>query len=122
MDVAAECARRLRHCRRPPRLAVDDDDAAGDAGGAAGAGLLDLLPERRAEGVARALLPAAVALRVLDDGRGAGAHAAAAVYLLGAGRRLLVPANRFLVPEAGSGARGAQGVLDHEGRRRRAAD
>ena len=53
--------------------------------------------QRRAGAGARPLLRAPVAVRLLDDGRGAGAEPAAAVHVLGAGRRLLVPADRLLV-------------------------
>ena len=78
--------------------------------------------QRRAAGGARPLLHLPVAVRVLDDGPGARAESPAAVHLLGAGRPLLVPADRLLVSEAGGGARSGQGLLDDEGRRRRTAD
>ena len=70
---------------------------------------------------ARPLLRLPVAVRVLDDGRRAGAESPAALHVLGAGRRLLVSADRLLVSEAGSRARRAEGVLDDESRRRRPA-
>ena len=59
-------------------------------------------PPRRA----RPLLRVPVAVRVLDDGPGAGAELPAALHLLGAGRPLLVPADRLLVqrPEAARAA------------------
>ena len=50
--------------------------------------------------VARPLLRLPVALRVLDDGARARAELPAALHLLGAGRPLLVPADRLLVPAA----------------------
>ena len=84
--------------------------------------LLARIPARRAAAGARTLLRLSVALRVLDDGPRARAEPPAAVHLLGAGRPLLVPADRLLVSEAGSRARGRQGVLDDESRRRRPAD
>ena len=55
-------------------------------------------------------------------GAGARAQSPSAVHLLGAGRPLLLPADRLLVSEARSGARGRQGLLDDEGWRRRPAD
>ena len=85
------------------------------------AGLLARLSARRAAAGARPLLRVPVAVRVLDDGPGARAEPPAALHLLGAGRPLLVPADRLLVSEARGGARGGQGVLDDEGRRRRPA-
>ena len=122
LGLAARAGRDARHHRRAGRRGLDGHADAGRAGRAARPGLFARIPERRAGAGARPLLHLPVAVRVLDDGAGARAEPAAAVHLLGAGRPVLVPADRLLVSEAGGGARGGQGVLDHEGRRRRAAD
>src|SRR5262250_720786 len=60
-----------------------------------------------------------VALRLRDAGARAGAGLLADVHLLGAGRPLLVSADRLLVRAPGRRARRGEGVLDHEARRHR---
>ena len=112
-----------RHRRRARRRRLDDHAGAGRAGRAASSRSTrsaTCSDEPRAG--ARPLLHLPVAVRVLDDGAGARAELRAALHLLGAGRPLLVPADRLLVSEARGGARGGEGVLDHQGGRRRPAD
>ena len=91
--------RAARHGRRPRRRRLDADARARRAGVASSSSSTrsaTCTTSRRA--VARPLLRLPVALRVLDDGARARAQLPAALHLLGAGRPLLVPADRLLVP------------------------
>ncbi len=71
-----------------------------------------------AAGRARALLHLQSLFAVLDDGLRARAEPAAALHLLGAGRPLLLPADRLSGTKPAAGARRGEGVLDDQARRR----
>src|SRR6185503_10166735 len=107
---------------RARRRRLHPDADPGRAGVVPGAGVLARLPRRRAAALVRPLLRLPVPLRVLDDGAGAGPQLRPALHLLGAGGPLLLPPDRLLVPATGGGPRGGEGVLGHQGGRRRLPD
>src|SRR2546428_8784531 len=81
--------------------------------------LLAGVPPRRASSVARPILHVPIAFRVLHARARALAVLHPDVRVLGAGGPLLVPPDRLLVHAPDRGARGREGVLDHQARRPR---
>ena len=122
LGLAAERGPSARHDRCACRRDVHSDARARRAGRLPGAGVLAVVPERRAAAGPGPLLHVSVALRVLDDGARARAQSPAVVHLLGTGRALLLSAHWLLVSEARSRSRRGEGVLDHQSWRRRPAD
>src|SRR2546425_820008 len=105
--------------RRAAGPALERDARAGHARLAPRADLLARVPPRRAGAVARAVLHVPVALRVLDARARPLPVLHPDVRVLGAGGPLLVPPDRVLVRAPVRGARGRQGLLDHQARRPR---